>query len=265
MIKYEKTHADATREKDDLRRSPIMRFMKHQDWFKFNIGDVLIKQTKRWHSASVEPTEDMWKTDTLVGNGAPRKYVYVFENELGIGYLKQLRVDGSGFTSQLICTVNFDPENTRFQLDPDYVDHMLVGEDGFQYNKEYLDKKTFRNEAIKENTKHLVNTRTAHKLVTWFHGLKVGDTFWFGDTWDDMGKDKYTVKEVNDMPTSMLPSHVGNKLGLSLLPTYRNIKVDRERDGYISTVVFTADHFHWRKVSMTKPMPLKDTLCGPQK
>lgn len=262
MIKYDKTKSDAERERDDLRRSPIMRFLKHQDWFRFNIGDVLVKQTKRY-SPDGEP--EQWHTDKLVGNGAPRKYVYVFENELGIGYLKQLRVDGSGFTSQLICTVNFDPENTRFQLDPDYVDHMLVGEDGFQYNKEYLDKKNYRVEAIKENTKNLVNTRTAHKLVGWFHGLKIGDTFWFGETWDDMVKDKYVVKEVNDMPTSMLPSHVGTRLGLAFLPSYRNIKVDRERNGHVSSVVFTADHFHWRKVSMVKPVPLKDELCGPQK
>jgi len=265
MIKYKKTKADSDRERLDLERSPVMRFLKHQDHFKFNVGDILIKQTKQYiygKNAQLMDDEDLWKTETITGVSAPKKFVYVFENELGIGYLKQLRVDGSGFTSQLICTVNFDPANTRFKLDPDFVDHMLVGEEDFQYNTEYLTKKAFRNEAIKKNTKLLVNTRSAKQRHKWYDGLKPGDVFWWGDTFDDLITDKYEVVNVKDLPLDACPSHVRQDLGegLRYMSHYRIVEAMAIKSGNIQTL--TVNHFVWRKVTMTEPYPMEDTLCG---
>ena len=83
-LKYEKTHSDRAREVSDIRRSPIMRFLKHQDYFKFNIGDVLVKQRRFTLNSE-------WETEVVVGVNTAKKFMYVFENELGIGYVKQLR------------------------------------------------------------------------------------------------------------------------------------------------------------------------------
>ncbi len=234
-LKYVKTHEDKGREKDDLRRSPIMRYLKNRDLFKFKVGDVLIKQN-RW-SMSGE-----WKV-AKTSVGAPKKYMYVFENELGIGYIKQLKVDGSGFTSTLECTANLDPETTQLILDPEFVDHMLIGDDEFQYNKEHLAKKNFRQEAIAKNRKLLVRTRAAKKLTAWLHALKPGDKFWMGSTWDELGKNCWEVLSVNERVIEL--------------------RVKNCKSGY--TDVLTHNAIKWNKISMVEPYPLTDPLCGPQK
>jgi hypothetical protein len=260
MIKYEKTPDDISREKSDLKSSPIMRFLRNQEYFKFNIGDVLIKQT-RWGS------ERDWKTDQT-GVGSPKKFIYVFENELGIGYVKQLKVDGTGFTSNLVCMANFEIETTRFTLDPEYVDHILLdGDEGFAYNKDYLHKREFRDEAIKRNKLLLVKTGSAKKTIAWFDTLKVGDTFWYGDTFDELVKNKHVVTVVKDEDPSHAPSHFWSsaEIDTNRYPSghYRTILAIKERSS--QSIWFDASHFRWRKACSTEPLPLEDTLCGPQK
>lgn len=260
MIEYKKTAADDVREKSDLERSPIMRFLKHQDYYKFNVGDILVKQTRSNY------LRDDWVTEKNVV-GSPRKYVYVFENELGIGYIKQLKVDGTGFTTNLICTANFDPHFTRFMLDPDFVDHLLTGGgDDFQYNKEYIEKRTFRQEAIEKNTQILVNTRSAKKRYAWFHSLKVGDVFWFGDTFDILVESKFEVSSIEDSPKENCPRHVLERLDsldLKYFDRYRTIVAANLRGA--GSMSLTADYFTWTRVTMQEPFPLKDVLCGQPK
>lgn len=240
-LTYKKTHADRAREVSDITHSPIMRFLKHQDYFKFNIGDVLIKQTRiTLHSE--------WETEVIMGVNAPKKYMYVFENELGIGYVKQLRVDGEGFTSSLVCTANFDPDRVRFQLDPSFVDHMLIGEDGdFEYNREYASKKSFREEAIKKNMKILVHTRSMKKRLKWMANLKMGDVFWMGDSFDEMVKQKYEVTEAIQDPMPLL-------IKIKILEHPHLTSIGAEF--YIHE-----DQLTWVRVTMQQPFPMEDPLC----
>jgi hypothetical protein len=268
-LKYEKNRIDEDREKSDLERSPIMRFLRFQDHFKFNVGDILIKQTKSWS----HHTPDNWVTEKT-SVGAPKKYMYVFENELGIGYIKQLKVDGTGFTTNLVCTANFDPENTRFLLDPDFVDHILIEGDGnFQYNKEYLEKRRYRDNAIQENKKILFPTGSVKKLLGWYNQLKPGDVFWAGRTFDDLLVNKFEILSVKDHPLSAMPSHVESQLAYSgtkyLEGKYRMIEVkclESENSYQVGkTQITDATHFIHRKVTMQQPFPLEDALCGQQK
>ena len=181
-----------------------------------------------------------WVTETISGVNSSKKFMYVFENELGVGYIKQLRVDGSGFTTTLFCTANFDPDRVRFQLDPDFVDHVLIGEDDFQYNEEYLNKKAFRDDAVKKNTKMLVRTQSTAKRVEWLAKLKVGDVFWAGWSLDVMIKNCYTVvRSVNDQhPLSIEATCNGRRLSLE------------------------ENWFSRNKVCDKQPHPLEDPLCG---
>jgi hypothetical protein len=244
-LKYEKTPADKKREDSDMRHNPILRFLNNQEHFKFNIGDVLIKQ--RCDNAGGE-----WKTELTPGVNTPRKFMYAFENELGIGYVKQLRVDGSGFTTALVCTANFNPNLTRFQLDPDYVDHMLIGEEDFEYNKQYLSKKTFREEAIKKNTKLLVSVHSMAARVEWILSLKPGQVFWAGDTFDEMCKNKYEV--------------------VNVLNDYKPPKLDIKVLSHMHRAHLVGTHlrkdeawFHRVKVSMQEPFLMEDPLCDRQR
>lgn len=264
-IKYEKTKQDIARETADLRQSPIMRFLQNQEFFKFNIGDVVVKQTRIRRDGE-------WTTELVKGIGAPKKYVYVFENTLGIGYIKQLRVDGSGFTSNLICVANFDPDYSRFILDPEYATHMLIGDDAFQYNEEYLAKKKYRQDAMKTNAKNQINVRSAKARHNWFENLKLGDKFWYGNTHDEIGDNEYTITKIDDLPMSKAPAYTLTKMGTDVqyMHKYRTIQCTRKPQPSDSkyttnTMVFTSDHFTWQKVMTKEPVPLSDPLCGQRK
>lgn len=264
-MKYEKTKADEQKEKDDLVTSPIMRFLQRQEDFRFNIGDVLIKQRKMWGL----PDEDKWETETN-RIGGPIKYMYVFENKLGIGYLKRLKVDGTGLASSLICTVNLDPEATRFQLDPEYADHLMLADEDekFEYNKIYKVNKEFRNEAIIKNRKLLVGGTGSHKkVVEWFKDLKKGDVFWHGHSYDDLISHKYEVtnitgKKLSTMTNWEISGSIDQwkpflKDGMWYSVTAKNVG----SKGYSYEDSFTLDSFLWRKTTSKEPFPLKDEMC----
>jgi hypothetical protein len=264
-LQYKKTPQDKAREKSDLETSPVMRFLLSKEQNKFNIGDILIKQTRINREAE-------WATETVKGVGAPKKYMYVFENKLKIGYIKQLRVDGTGFTSNLICVANFDPDFSRFIIDPEFATHMLIGEDKFEYNEEYLAKKAYRGEAMKKNAAHLVNTRNPSKRLDWFEGLKVGDKFWYGNTYEEMIDNEYTVTKIDDKPKNSISGHIKDRMGddFGYMTKMRTIFASRTQlatDNKFTTqnLMFTSDHFHWSKVSTKQPEPLSDPLCGRQK
>lgn len=242
-LKYEKSLDDRAREISDVKRNPICRFLKNQEVFKFNVGDIVIKQKR--HSMN-----DTWETEVIPGVRAPRKFMYVFENEVGIGYLKPLRVDGTGFTSELVMTANFDPDYVRFQLDPDYVDHMLIGDDDFEYNQSYVNKKAYRDEAIKNNKKLLVQTKSTKKRADWISNLKVGDEFWMGDYFDELAHNKYRVMEAI---SDQLARHIRVEAVSNVNPTM----VGR-------SMLWDEAYFVYRYVSMKQPYPVEDPLCGGQ-
>lgn len=284
MKEYEKTDDDKRREENDLRSNPLMRWLQNQDAFKFNPGDILIKKNRSYsynHHANVR--EDKWVTEAINKNtGAPKKYVYAFENKLGIGYLRQLKADGSGFCGTLICVANFDPENTKLELDPDFLDHTLIGEGEFQPNVEYLAKKKFRQEAMDANKKLLIKTSSEKQLIQWYTSLKVGDEFWFGQTFDEFAENKYQVTKIIQEQAPVRPTpgtwsyadtrdtstkyRLAERMGKEWVKI--EVKILESNHPYHkagSTQYFDVSAFSWKKVSMTQPHPMKDKLCGPPK
>jgi len=279
MKPYEKTKQDESREESDLKNNAIMRWLQNQDAFKFNPGDIIIKKTKSYnYNPHNRERSEEWVTEVITkATGAAKKYVYAFENKLGIGYLRQLKANGTGYCGSLICVANFDPENTRFELDPDFLDHTLLGEGEFTYNNEYVTKKKFREEAMAANKKIMVRTSSIKILKEWYLGLKVGDTFWYGQTFDDFAAVKWEVVKINTKdpyrPTTsgyMGKSEYANQsLGADEWRTIE-AKIVENNGGNTyfypgSTKTLQMGTFSWAKVSMTRPHPMKDQLCGPQK
>lgn len=279
MKPYQKTQEDIRREENDLKTNAIMRWLQNQEAFKFNPGDILIKKNKvyRWGASHVN-AQDEWTIETTSPTvNAPKKYVYAFENKLGIGYIRQLKSNGSGYCGTLICVANFDPENTRFELDPDFVDHTLIGEGEFAYNQEYMNKKKFRQDAIEANKKLLVKTSSEKGLREWFLGLNVGDEFWFGNTYDELAVHKYKVhairkcqKPKNGPEAYYSTRPYGHDVANNFLEDseWREIELEWiEGGGGLngSKKRYEIGAFYWKKVSLTKPHPMKDQLCGPPK
>ena len=215
-----------------------MRYLKNQEALRFNIGDILVKQSKQG--------ED-WKTDKT-GIGAPKKYMYVFENELGVGYIKQLKVDGSGFTSHLQCVANYDGEYTRLALDPEFVDHMLIGEDDFKYNALHAYKKSFRQEAMKKNNKLCLHVKA--KKIWVEEQMKPGDKFWCGHSFQQLIDSPYEIVSV---------TRDQNRNGKTIDVSF----VVKDQSGVRHQ--WNERQILYRKLSLTKPYPLEDDLCGHQK
>ena len=160
----------------------------------------------------------------------------------------------------MICVANFDTETTRFILDPDYVDHMLIGDENFQYNKEHVEKKNYRKEAISKNRKLLIGTSSVKKRLEWFNGLKIGDSYWCGETFDELCKNKFTVVDIKDVSC---PRHILEDIPVFIKaqsPSHRSIVVRANGGQWDQTE--TQDHFSWRKVTDKEPFQLSDPMCG---
>jgi hypothetical protein len=279
MKPYEKTQNDIKREENDLKSNAVMRWILNQDVFKFNVGDILIKKTRVWRwDPHAHPLKGGWETEVINSTtNAPKKYIYAFENKLGIGYLRQLKVSGDGYCDTLICVANFDPDNTRFELDPDFVDHTLLGEGEFTHNQEYLSKKKFREEAIAANRKILEKTSSKKGLRKLFLGFKPGDILWYGDTFDQLSTRKYIVKEIIK---AQKPAYLKDYTDLEFKDKKYNSNNFLEEAEWQLVKIEVLEHDFWKpgdqkileisslfwaKVSLTQPHPLKDQLCGPQK
>jgi len=233
-LKYTKTKEDISREAVDLRDNQTIKFMKHQEAFKFNVGDIVVMQYTYG--------DGKWNSRTNGANKVPVKYMYVFENEIGIGYIKQLKADGSGFTTLTTCVADLDPNSTRLILDPDFVDHLLLSDAGeeFDYSKMHTDRASFRKAAIEKNKKLLVDLSTPELRLSWFKSLKVGDAMWISNySWDD-------VVERPGMITDLLlkKNPADDSVVLVKIKGY-----DRE---------YKLGHLLGFKVLKSKPWPLKD-------
>jgi hypothetical protein len=139
-----------------------------------------------------------WKT-SVAGCDLPYKYVYVFENELEVGYIRRLSVNGRKFVERPICVTEFDPDQTRFALDPEYADHMLLSNEGedFDTKSRYDELKKKREQIHRKNKKLRVQITDENDAVAWIKTLKVGDQVWWGYSISNIYKEAYYVQSID--------------------------------------------------------------------
>jgi hypothetical protein len=181
---YTKTKQDIEREKYDLNNDPVLIYLRNQDETKFNVGDILIKMC---------PHGDKWLPERASSIGdTPKKYLYAFENELGIGYVKQFKQDGR-LADTVYCMTTFDSRYAKFVLDPEYADHIILGEgEDFKPVNSFKEKKKFRDKAI-ANTKKLLIDKEPGSILAWINQLEIDDEFYCGYNVPDMIDQKYKV------------------------------------------------------------------------
>lgn len=148
-MKLTKSKNDEKKEATDLANDPTLVFLTNINSYKFNVGDILIKKTLQWDAKG----EERVRATEVDSIGAPIKYVYAFENKIGVGYIKKLKNDGKGPTkANPVCITKVVQSDQLLQLDPDYADHLLFHSDEeFKYNARYERLKVFRAEAIEKN------------------------------------------------------------------------------------------------------------------
>lgn len=160
------------------------RYLKNKSSMAFEVGDVLIKTCLRY----VEIDKYSWKAESVsYDNPMPQRYVYVFEDEYGIGYLKQLKVSTGTLGIGLFCLTDFDYTNTKFEVDPEYAEHVLLDAN---FDIKLLHKKSLEARKIvsQMNRKIGVRCKTLAEFNAFFDSLNIGDSYWVAND--------YTCKNV---------------------------------------------------------------------
>ena len=198
-MKYDMTPEDHQVIARDLANDRTLKHLRNLSFYKFAVGDVLIREEKYSKHDGTGSFE--WKTSIASGS-LPYKYVYVFENELGVGYIRRLSVNGRMFVERPICTTEFDPDRTRFILDPEYADHMLLSNEGedFDTKSRYDELKKKREQIHRKNKKIRIQFADEMQAVAWMKTLKVGDQIWWGYSISNIYKKPYFVQSVNIVP-----------------------------------------------------------------
>lgn len=188
-MKYEKDDVDKRIEENDLKTNRTLQHLRDINFYKFNIGDVLVREDKYG---------DQWKVKTAAC-GLPYKYVYVFENELGVGYIRRLSVNGRKYVDTAVCVVHYDPLKTRFHLDPSFANHILLADedDQFDIKSEYADAKKRREAMHRKNLKMAEKIECVTDAISFMKRLKIGDTLWWGWSIRSIKRDPITVVAIN--------------------------------------------------------------------
>lgn len=196
-MKLKKTQNDIEVENRDLERDYTLIFLQEMDNLKFKVGDILIKKVYNEDTDAMGDVTPSWETDTY-DIGAPVKYVYAFENKLGIGYIKELKPDGKGPTrAQPVCMTEVFRDRERVQLDPEYAEHLLLSpEEEFKYHATYERMAAYREEALKKNKELIVRTKEPARLNK-YGEASYDDSKTFKEFWKDLkvGDIVYTTEE----------------------------------------------------------------------
>ena len=253
-LKYVRTPEDISKENRDSRDNQTVRFLKYQEAFRFNIGDIVIMQYNY--------NGHQWNTKTTSGGtDAPVKYMYVFENEVGIGYIKQLRANGKGFTTITICVADLNPLNVRLILDPELVDHLLLGDanEEFDYSRIHAQRTAFRKEATEKNKKLLKDLSTPELRVEWFYSLKKGDKVWMGYDWNSVVNNMQEVTEIFEVPrkewSHIEKNPIAGTVEGQLIKSYRHVTFKGKNGWERRYAIMDVSTL---KVMNSKPWSLKD-------
>jgi hypothetical protein len=237
----------------DKKRHPVVRYLVNQDNLKFNIGDILIRQRARWKNAD----DIVWENEAVsTVSNAPKKFIYAFENEVGVGYVKQLRATGKGYTDSLICLADVDTSHTRFVIDPDYQDHILIGDGNFEHSKFFHEDKKRRQEILKKNKALLTPTGTWAQVNDALATLKVGDKIWYGSDVYRAVKSPYTILKISSKPLKSMGTWevYGND---NTTDTMYEIKVTN-KDKIDRTM--STSYLAKGKLFLQEPLPFEDQI-----
>lgn len=231
-MKYDITAEDIAIMEQDLKIDRTLKHLRNLSFYKFAIGDVLIREDKMYG----QDGDLAWKVN--IGSGdIPQKYVYIFENELNVGYIRRLSVNGRKFADKPFCITELDPDKTRFKLDPEYADYMLLsaGEDTeFDASIRYDELKKRRETLYRRNKKLAIPIPDEAAALAWMKTLTVGDQIWWGHSIRDIHEETYYVQEINWTTTHSAPVHNSwysrtstqriehIKVGTSMIPAANN-------------------------------------------
>lgn len=152
--------------------NPVIKFIRNKNAISFQPGDILIKEERMgdtWNVVCVSPRSQVAK-----------KYMFMHEDEYGVGYVKQLKAGTDEYVHNITCLASVDHDRVRFQVDPEYATHIIInGEGTYDHSVEYKLSKERSEKVRQDNTKLMVKPQhAALDINTILRAFNVGDKFW---------------------------------------------------------------------------------------
>jgi len=171
-MSYTASKADMESIRIQNKRNPVAKYLRNIANNKFSIGDILNMQIMNY--------EDTWGTQMISEKTTvPAKYIYIHEDNLGIGYVKKYTADCSRVSDGVLSLAEMNLDRVRFVVDSDYADHMLLNADQpFNISAKFDEAKKTRERVKKLNAKIAISG-TREEILSSF---KKGDRFWH--SWD---------------------------------------------------------------------------------
>ncbi len=223
-MKVQLTPAEQSQLDASVRDNQVRKWLAVRDTLKFEVGDVLLKMIPKWGEDGVWQPENI-QSDTKM----PQRYVYIFEDDQGIGYFKKLLLSDGSLGKELFRITDFDFERTRFQVDPEYAEHTLLDA---EFDIKELRKKALegRKIATKMNRKMGKKFTTLKDMNEFFDQLNVGDTFYTTGDWTGRYQNQYKIDKIEKVEVKTLNAD------------YRNYSWDRfkekHKDGINDTYTY---------------------------
>lgn len=167
--------------KADYELDPVTRYLANIGNMKFQVGDILNKVYRGYNPHGDYNWIKECVSDTC---RVPAKYIYVYENEQGVGYVKRLRADGKGTTDRMFSLSSINLQWSRFVVDEDYAEHMLLAPDvEYDYAAAYKNSKSKHRRAAKHNKDSQFNVKNQSELIALLSDYKLGDEIYMAHNW----------------------------------------------------------------------------------
>jgi len=191
-MKIQATKEDLARIGQMEANSQLDKWMRWKDTLNFTVGDILIKEVDR--SYRTEPKWDVEKASST--SLTPAKYVYIYKDNYGVGYIKKLTVDGKNTVGYPQSMYDMDLDRVRFKVDADYQDAVLLGKDDeYDPARNHSEEKKLRQEIREYNKKQVLNVANVEALEKWFRSNK-GKCVWL--SYDRTG-DNFSEHEIGNI------------------------------------------------------------------
>ncbi len=194
MKDFKLTKNDLDRIKNSYEANPVNRYLKAKNRFGFKVGDVLIRKRKSGYGDT-----STWKVETISDRSpVPKKFIYVHENDLGVGYIKQIKSNGKELCDNIQCLDDLDFTWTTYEVDPDYIDHIVLtdGDQDFTVGDQFVELRKKRNKIHNLNRKIAHRPSTEVEMFNFLSSLSVGQKIWFGSDLYEASYKEMTISKI---------------------------------------------------------------------
>lgn len=231
--------ADELKQLDCAKKNNLLRkWFAHKDKMKFEIGDVLVKY---FLSRDYDTKQDKWVVENINSkNKMVQRYVYIHEDEFGIGYIKQLRVSDGTLGKELICLTDYNYDNCKFEVDPEFAETTFLGA---EFDIKAVHKATLANRKIvtKMNRKIGTKPNSVKQFNSFLEKVGVGGVFY--STYDYTGRHEKEYKIIKLEKVTTLQLERGQEWLWNRLKEKKDILVD---DTFIYKVETTGGYYTGR-------------------